>query len=74
MPSTLSASNDLSYLSFDLVCASTYANAPGSDAILAFQDLHWDGEPYSPSPQHVWSLHVDAPSNHPQFNTIEPLP
>lgn len=74
MPSTLSASNDLSYLPFDLVCASTYTNAPGFDAILAPQDVPWDGEPYSPSLQHVWSLHFDAPSDHPQFNTIEPLP
>ena len=44
MPSTLSASNDYCSLSFDLVCSSTYANAPGFDAILVLQDVHWDGD------------------------------
>lgn len=55
MPSTLSASNDLCSLSFDLTSPSTYANAPGFDAVLVLQDVHWDGDH-----EHPISLRVEG--------------
>ena len=55
MPSTLSASNDLCSLSFDIMSPSTYANAPGFDAVLVLQDVHWDGDH-----EHPISLRVEG--------------